>query len=217
VNDWQDIMEASPENLKKPPDWDTIYTSVSLDKIPWNSSKPDSELTELIESKKIVPRIVLDVGCGTGTDAVYFASKGFIVTAIDISQEAIKIAREKAEKAGVEVNFIAGDFLAVKFDNDTYDFVNDRGFFHIISPNRRGEFAVKISTVLKKQGFYFLRCWSDKQEFESENTPFRISKDIINRTFSDFFEIGDIRDIRWGGRGPWSYVVLMRKNSIECI
>ncbi len=204
-------MNERVERTKRPPDWDTVYTTVSLDRIPWNSNKPDSELTELIERKKIVPRIVLDVGCGTGTDAIYFATKGFDVTAIDISQEAIKIAREKAEKAKVKVNFIAGDFLAVKFDDDTHDFVNDRGFFHIVSPQRRGEFAAKLNMVLNKQGFYFLRCWSDKQEFESEGTPYRISKDIINNTFGNYFDIGEIRDIRWGGRGPWSYVVLMSK------
>ena len=204
-------MESGSERRNKPPDWDTIYTTVSLDKIPWNSDKPDRELTELIESKEISPRNVLDVGCGTGTDAVYLASKGADVTAIDISREAVRIAREKADKAGVKVNFIAGDFLENEFTRESYDFVNDRGFFHIISPSRREEFAVKINMVLKNRGYYYLRCWSDKQEFESASTPYRISKDIINRTFSKFLEIGEIRDIRWGGRGPWSYVCLMRK------
>jgi len=204
-------MDERPERLKRTPDWEKVYSEVNLARIPWNSDKPDHELTELIDSKKIVPCYVLDVGCGTGTDAIYLASKGADVSAIDISHEAIRIAREKAEKAGIKVNFMVGDFLETEFEKELFDFVNDRGFFHVINPLRREEFAAKVSRILKSQGFYYLRCWSDKQEFEGESTPYRISKDIIYHTFSKFFEIGEIRDIRWGGRGPWSYVCLMRK------
>jgi len=204
-------MDERPERLKRTPDWEKVYSEVNLARIPWNSDKPDHELTELIDSKKIVPCYVLDVGCGTGTDAIYLASKGANVTGIDISHEAIRIAGDKAEKAAVKVTFMAGDFLDTEFENERFDFVNDRGFFHIISPLRREEFAAKVSRILKSQGFYYLRCWSDKQEFEGESTPYRISKDIINRTFSKFFDAGEIKDIRWGGRGPWSYVCLMRK------
>jgi ubiquinone/menaquinone biosynthesis C-methylase UbiE len=204
-------MDERPERLKNPPDWETIYSERNLPYIPWNSDKPDLELVELIESKKILPSYVLDVGYGTGTDAIYLASKGSSVTAIDISREAIRIAAARAEKAGVKVNFIVGDFLEVELENERFDFVNDRGCFHIMSPLRRDDFVEKVSRLLKSQGSYYLRCWSDKQEFETEGTPYRISKDIIYRTFSKFFDIEEIKDIRWGGKGPRSYVCLMNK------
>ena len=204
-------MDERPERMKRTPDWGKVYSERNLAQIPWNSDKPDPEFTELIESEKIRPYCILDVGCGTGTDAIYLASKGANVTAIDISREAIRIAGGKAEKAGVKVNFIAGDFLEVEFDNERFDFVNDRGCFHIMSPLRREDFAAKVSRVLKGQGFYYLRCWSDKGEFESEGTPYRISKDVIHNIFSKFFDVGEIRDVRWGGKGPWSYVCLMSK------
>ena len=204
-------MDDKPERVKRTPDWEKVYSEVNLARIPWNSDKPDQELIELIDSKKIIPGYVFDVGCGTGTDAIYLASKGANVTGIDISHEAIRIAEDKAEKAAVKVTFMAGDFLDTEFENERFDFVNDRGFFHIISPSRREEFAAKVSRILESQGFYYLRCWSDKQEFEGESTPYRIYKDIIYHTFSKFFDVGEIKDIRWGGRGPWSYVCLMRK------
>jgi ubiquinone/menaquinone biosynthesis C-methylase UbiE len=204
-------MDAKSEHIKRGVDWGSVYSEKNLPYIPWNSDRPDVELIELIESGKISPHIALDVGCGTGTDAIYLASKGINVTAIDISEEAIRIARGKAEKAGVNVNFISGDFLKVEFDNKIFDFVNDRGCFHIMSPLRRDEFAAKVSGVLKDQGLYYLRCWSDKTEFDSEGTPYRISRDIINRTFSKYFDILEIRDVRWGSRGMWSYVCLLSK------
>jgi SAM-dependent methyltransferase len=152
----------------------------------------------------------LDVGCGAGTDAIYLASKGCEVIAIDVSHEAIRIARERAEKARVKVNFIADNFLEFEFHNKSFDFINDRGCFHHINPRDREKFAMKINDVLKSNGYYYLRCWSDKEE-ESDRGPYRISKGEIKNTFSKFFKAGVIKDFRFGGKGARGYVCLMRK------
>ncbi|HEY33361.1 MAG TPA: class I SAM-dependent methyltransferase [Dehalococcoidia bacterium] len=123
------------------------------------------------------------------------------------------MAVEKSEKAGVKVNFITGDFWKIKFDDGVFDLVSDRGFFHILNPSRREEFAVKVNKLLENRGFYYLRCMSDKSEGESG--PYRISKDIIERTFSKYFDTLEITDVPWGGRGMWSYVCLLRKRGRE--
>jgi ubiquinone/menaquinone biosynthesis C-methylase UbiE len=205
-------MDERPEWFKKENrDWEKVYSQYSLAQIPWHSDKPDQEFIELIESGKIEPCCVLDIGCGGGTDAIYLASKRFNVTAIDISHEAIKIAEARAEKADVRVNFIAGDFLEVEFDNESFDFVNDRGCFHHMSPLRREDFAKKVSRVLKSQGYYYLRCWSDKQE--RQGGAYSISKDVIYRIFSKYFDVGEIKDFRFGGKGAMGYVCLMSKRA----
>ncbi len=204
-------MKERPEWLKREDrDWEEIYSRHDLAEIPWHSDKPDQELIDLIENKRIKPNSALDVGCGAGTDAIYLASKGCKVTAIDVSHEAIKIARERAEKAGVEINFISGNFLDIAFDNESFDFINDRGFFHHINPRNREKVAIKINNLLKRNGYYYLRCWSDKEE-ESEQGPYRISKDEIKNTFSKIFKIGEIKDFRFGGKGARGYACLMRK------
>ncbi|MBE0426981.1 MAG: class I SAM-dependent methyltransferase [Nitrospirae bacterium] len=204
-------MNERPEWLKRENrDWEKIYSEYHLTEIPWHSDKPDQELIDLIENKEIKPRFVLDVGCGSGTDAIYLALIGCEVTAIDISREAIRIARERAEKAKVRVNFIADDFTEFDFIDQRFDFINDRGCFHHINPRDREKFAVKINDLLKNNGFYFLRCWSDK-EAETERGPYRLSKDEIRNTFSKFFKVGTIEDFRFGGRGARGYACLMRK------
>lgn len=205
-------MKERPEWLKRENrDWDEIYSKHSLAEIPWHSDEPDRELIELIENKKIKPCYLLDVGCGAGTDAIYFASKGFKVTASDISHEAIRIAREGAEKAGVKVNFIADNFMSVDFDDESFDFINDRGCFHHINPLDRENFATKINKVLKNKGYYYLRCWSDKEE-ETVRGPYRISKDDIKNTFSKYFKLGRIKDFRFGGKGARGYACLIKKD-----
>ncbi len=205
-------MDERPEWFKRADrDWEKVYSQYSLAQIPWHADKPDLEFIELLESGKIKPCQTLDVGCGAGTDAIYLASKGFNVTAIDISHEAIRIARRRARKAGLSVNFIAGDFLKVEFDNESLDFINDRGCFHHMNPLRREDFAAKISSVLNSPGYYYLRCWSDKQE--RRGGAYSISKDIIHSIFSKYFDVGEIREFRFGGKGAWGYVCLMRKRA----
>ena len=204
-------MNERPEWLKRENrDWDAVYSQHSLAEIRWHSDKPDQELIDLIENSGIETRCILDVGCGAGTDAIYLASKGSQVTAIDISYEAVRVARERAKKAGVKINFISGNFLDVGFDNESFDFINDRGCFHHMNPLARENFARKISDVLKSNGYYFLRCWSDKEE-ESERGPYRLSKGDIEPIFSEFFEVGEIKDFRFGGKGARGYACLMRK------
>src|SRR6266705_6723700 len=59
------------------------------------------------------PGRALDVGCGTGRDAVYLAKRGWQVTAVDIVDTAIARARQRAAHEGVEVQWVAGDVTAL--------------------------------------------------------------------------------------------------------
>ena len=104
------------------------------------------------------------------------------------------------------VNFIAADFFDVEF-NEGFDLVNDRGCFHHMNPSDRESFAARIAGVLKSDGLYCLRCWSDKEE--REGGPYKISKDTIDSIFSECFDVGEIRDFRFGGIGAMGYVCLM--------
>jgi len=72
---------------------------------------------------------------------------------------------------------------------------------------------VRINDLLKNNGFYVLRCWSDKAE-ETERGPYRLSKDEIKNTFSTFLQVGEIRDFRFGGKGERGYACLMKKEEI---
>ena len=55
---------------------------------------------------KIIPKTILDGGCGTGGHAIPLAERGYEVTGIDLSEEMINIAKEKASKTGVNIDFM---------------------------------------------------------------------------------------------------------------
>jgi len=59
---------------------------------------------------------ILDVGCGTGRHAIELARRGFSVTGIDLSENQLTRAREKAIEAGVAVDFLRRDARSFRFD-----------------------------------------------------------------------------------------------------
>ncbi|RZN63358.1 bifunctional 2-polyprenyl-6-hydroxyphenol methylase/3-demethylubiquinol 3-O-methyltransferase UbiG [Methanonatronarchaeum sp. AMET6-2] len=74
--------------------------------------------------EKIPKGKALDIGCGAGRNSIYLAENGFDVTGIDISSEALKIARERAEKKQVEVDWVHGDYRNYRTDPETYNLIN---------------------------------------------------------------------------------------------
>ena len=69
----------------------------------------------LAEVASLAPGRALDVGCGEGADAIWLARRGWMVTAIDISDVAVSRAREAAERAGAVVEWVRGDALRTPF------------------------------------------------------------------------------------------------------
>lgn len=65
---------------------------------------------------------ILELACGTGALAVEFARNGFDVTALDLSEEMLMIASERARESDVEIQFVEGDMLDLA-DTGTYEAV----------------------------------------------------------------------------------------------
>ncbi len=78
--------------------WDGIYRLHRLGEIPWHSSQPDRRLVRLVREGKIKTEDVLDLCSGDGTNSIYLALRGFQVTGVDISETAVRIARERCAK-----------------------------------------------------------------------------------------------------------------------
>lgn len=166
--------------------WDDIYRNSSLKEIPWHSDKAPAALVKSL--KAIKKGHALDVCCGAGTNSIYLAEKGFKVKGIDISKKAIEIAKNRAKKEKVNIDFKAGDVLRIDGKNK-FDFVFDRGCFHHIPKQGKKKFIKKIHNALKKDGKYLLMSFSDKNNFKKS-----LSKQDISNYFSRYFMIGDIKE-----------------------
>jgi SAM-dependent methyltransferase len=134
-------------------DWNDNYVQGFL---PWDTSEPDPVLVEYVESHGVAPGRALDIGCGTGTNARWLASRGFDVLGVDVAPRAIEMAIEKlaAESLAGRVRFAVGDFLATLPDGGPFDFVFDRGCFHVFEPDDRARFAAQVARVLAPGGIW---------------------------------------------------------------
>jgi methyl halide transferase len=109
-------------------------------------------LVEMIESRAITPGAALEVGCGTGTNAIYLAQHGFEVLGVDISPLAVESARAKAR---AHCRFETVDFLHETPPGGPFEFVFDRGCFHTFDEDEdRARFARNVAAGLVDGGLW---------------------------------------------------------------
>jgi ubiquinone/menaquinone biosynthesis C-methylase UbiE len=140
------------------PLWNILYL---LGRTRWDTGVTPPELVELIETSQVPPGRALDIGCGTGTNAIYLAQHCFQTTGIDISSLAIRRAQYKAQQAGMPVKFYAGNALRLGLPRglvlaNPFDFVLDIGCFHSQSIQNRQSYVDMLLRVIRKGGFYLL-------------------------------------------------------------
>jgi SAM-dependent methyltransferase len=114
------------------PSWNDSYTSGEPP--PWDTGTPDPMLVAMIESHAIEPGRTLEVGCGTGTNAIYLAEHGFDVVGVDVAPVAIEKARSRAHP---RCRFEIVDFLNEGAPGGPFQFVADRGCFHTFDNDRQ--------------------------------------------------------------------------------
>jgi ubiquinone/menaquinone biosynthesis C-methylase UbiE len=157
---------------------------------PWDIGRPQMEFVHLEESGKISGD-VLDVGCGTGDNALYLAGRGHEVWAVDSAPAAIETARRKAEERGLAATFLVKDALHLHEIGRTFDTVIDSGLFHTLSDPERPPFVWNLSRVLKPGGSYFMLAFSDREP--GGYGPRRITQKEIQDAFSDGWRIDRIQ------------------------
>jgi SAM-dependent methyltransferase len=140
-----------------------IYSSLLPDEIPWNIEAPPAVLTGIVESGEISPCRTLDLGCGTGNYSVYLASRGFEVTGLDLSDVAIRIARENALRKHISILFIAGDLLKDPLPRHSrFGFIFEWEVLHHVFPEQRPEWIRKVKNLLEPGGRYLSVCFHEQ-------------------------------------------------------
>jgi ubiquinone/menaquinone biosynthesis C-methylase UbiE len=97
---------------------------------------------------------ILELGCGAGDQALWFAERGFEAVGIDISSEAIDWAREKATKRGLKATFEIGNVLDLPFEDASFDYILDGYCWHCIIGDDRAKFLAEAARVLHPGGIF---------------------------------------------------------------
>lgn len=201
-------------------------------KLPWEwaAGQPNRAVEQLFSDPGFRPARVMELGCGDGTNAVFMAKAGCAVTAVDISETAIGIAREKAREAGVTCDFRAQDIFSLESSCEGFDFLLDKGCFHHIPLVNVEKYHRLVSNSLRSGARFFLICHSyDAQIMGTFCQPFlgplaKCVSQIVTRrnesnftvreirqTFSDAFEILEISQADRGDGLPNPLICDMQK------
>ncbi len=105
--------------------YDWMYRN---NRAPWDIG-PRKELVEVVESGRIQPCRAIDLGCGTGSNTIFLAQRGFDVTGIDYSPAAIALCQERGAAAGVTVQWIEDDLTDLQHVAGPFDFLVDYGVY----------------------------------------------------------------------------------------
>ena len=147
---------------------------------PWDIGRPDSNLIQVVTKTPIAPCKALELGCGTGDNAIWLSRQGFDVTAVDSSEIAIERARRKALGAGIRCTFTVASILADKIQGPPFGFAFDRGFFHTLaSGGERGRFAEILHRQLQDGGLWLSLIGNCDEKREGHGPPQRSAAEIV--------------------------------------
>ena len=193
--------------------WEDAYKT----RTPWDIGRPQPAFVELVQAGELNKGRVLDVGCGTGENALYLAERGFSVAGVDLSTRAIDAAKTKASERKLKVDFKLANALSLDFENAYFDNAIDSGLFHTFNDNDRVVFAREITRVIKTSGRYFMLCFSDREP-TNWGGPRRVTREEIEATFSPLFNINYIKDTYFATRihndGGRAYLTSATKKSL---
>lgn len=167
------------------------FESMYQGQAPWDIPGPQPAFVGLEEAGEVVGS-VLDAGCGTGENALYFASRGHEVWGIDYVPVAVERAMKKAQERGLGVHFQVADALQLGMLARRFDTVTDSGLFHTFDDEERSLYVAGLAQVVRPGGKYHMLCFSDK-ELPGEG-PRRVTKEEISDAFRDGWEVKAIRE-----------------------
>jgi cyclopropane fatty-acyl-phospholipid synthase-like methyltransferase len=181
---------------------------------PWDIGKADFNLVQTVTTTPIAPCKALEIGCGTGDNAIWLSEQNFTVVGVDASEIAIDKARDKAAKANVQCTFAVLNILTDHVDGGPFGFVFDRGCFHTMdSAEQRQSFAKQVQGHLEENGLWLSLIGNADDQRLSEGPPKRTARDIVG-TVEPHFEILSLVSSYFEAHlpaTPRAWVCLMRK------
>jgi cyclopropane fatty-acyl-phospholipid synthase-like methyltransferase len=176
--------------------WEERYQHQAVETMPWFYPALDDDLQQALDALGMWSGSALDLGTGPGTQAMQLARRGFAVTATDISAAAIRRAHETAAAQGLAITWQQDDILSSQLSGP-FDLIFDRGCFHVLPPERRPDYVRTVAGLLKRGGYFFLKCFSDRQP--GTQGPHRFTPTQIREVFSSKLQVHSVTETVYQG------------------
>jgi cyclopropane fatty-acyl-phospholipid synthase-like methyltransferase len=180
------IMDSEPMNKEGYTlnDWQGHYDRGDL---MWDIEQVSPPFARLWEEKKLAPGKAIIPGCGRGHEVVYFAERGFDVTAVDFAQGAVTLLERSLAEKKLHSRVIRADFFALDASHDGfYDIMFEQTFFSAIAPSQRHLYVETVRRILKKGGLLAALFY---ETGEAGGPPFNTTPADIRNYFGLHFAI----------------------------
>jgi len=205
-------MKTMESNID--PKWNRRYAEGDT---PWDMGFPSRELIRVLDSGVVSGAVseaaAFEFGCGSGTNAMLLAERGYRVVAVDGAELAIERARGEASRRELDIRFFQADVCALPDLGQTFDFVFDRGCFHCVRQSNPLGYLKSLIQVTRPGSRYFLLTGNANEQ--REGGPPKIHEHEIRAHFETLFQIDDLRPFRFddpdGPTGPLGWSCLMTR------
>ena len=192
------------------PSWNESYASGHL---PWDTGQPEPLLVEFVISGAVTPCPTLEIGAGTGTNAIWMAERGFDVLGIDLAPLAVERAYAKMEGRALRCRLATCDFLAASPPEGPFQFVFDRGCFHMFDePHERQRFAAQVAAALAPGGLWLSLIGSTEGPARDVGPPRRSAREVT-LAIEPALEIVELRSAEFRGHGARAWFCLSRQRT----
>ena len=169
---------------------------------PWDTGVPPPELERFVASHP--PGRALDLGCGTGTNAVYLASHGWSSVGVDFAPRAIAKAKRRAKATGMArwCAFHVGDVTRLSFVEGPFDLALDVGCLHSLPAGQRAAYAAGLTRLVRSGGSFLVYA------FAPGGPAVGMRRDDVRATFSGAFDLVRVEE---GSGRPSAWYTLVKR------
>ena len=173
---------------------------------PWDIGRAQPEVVRIADTGGFTGAVI-DVGCGTGENALELSGRGYPVVGVDASPRAIEKARAKALERGSSAEFILADVFSLGSLDRRFDTALDCGVFHVFVDRERPMYVASLASVLEPGGVLHLLCFSDRET--GDMGPRRVTQQELRDSFAEGWDVMEIvattfaANLPGGGAQAW--------------
>jgi SAM-dependent methyltransferase len=156
---------------------------------PWEFDATPPQLVKVAD--RLATGRALELGCGTGREAVELARQGWDVIGLDFVRKAVEESNVRAETAGVEVRFVVADVtrLGDLELGEPFDLIYDNKCFHGLPPESRQAYAEGVAQGCRVGGSYLLFALEPGRLRRLLGLPGGVALGDVQELFGLWFEI----------------------------
>ncbi len=185
------MNQPSRPNYTTPADWEAAYREGTP---PWDVGGPHAELARVLDEYRLRPQTVLEIGCGTGADAVLLARRRFEVTAVDCSPIAVERARLRAEQQDALIHFVLADIFEFARSAGQFDLVYDCGVYHALRQVNLERYLDMLWRVTRPGSYYL--CLAGAPDKTADEGPPQVTEDEVRNELGRLFLFVHLRPTR---------------------